>query len=69
MEQICLKSLLQEFEEVVSGRKKLKTFANDAGTKTTRKKLGVGKKNSNRRNRRTFLEKVVRKTVALTKTF
>ena len=45
-----MKSLLQEFEEVVSGRKKLKTFANDAGTKTTRKKLGVRKKNSNRRN-------------------
>ena len=28
-----------EFGEVVSGRKKLKTFAKDVGTKTVRKKL------------------------------
>ena len=33
-----------DFEEVVSGQKKLETFAKDVGTKTIRKQLGVGKK-------------------------
>ena len=33
-----------EIGEVVSGRKKLKTFAVDLGTKTVRKQLGGGKK-------------------------
>ena len=38
-----------EIGEVVSGRKKLKTFAKDAGTKTFRKQLGGGKQKSRRR--------------------
>ena len=33
-----------EIGEVVSGRKKLKPFAKDVGTKTVRKQLGGGKK-------------------------
>ena len=39
--------------EVVSGRKKLKIFARDVGTKTVRKQLGGGKKKSKRRIDRT----------------
>ena len=42
-----------EIGEVVSGRKKLKTFAKDVGTKTVRKQLGGGKKKSKRRADRT----------------
>ena len=37
--------------EVVSGRRKFKTFANDLGTKTVRKHLGGAKKKSKRRTR------------------
>ena len=40
--------------EVVSGRKKLKTFAKDVGTKTVRKQMGGGKKKSERRTRVIF---------------
>ena len=43
--------------EVVSGRKKLKTFAKDVGTKTVRKQLGGGKKKSKKRTRRTISRK------------
>ena len=46
-----------EIGEVVSGRKKLKTFAKDVGTKTDRKQLGGGKKKSKRRTRRTISQK------------
>ena len=46
-----------EIGEVVSGRKKLKTFAKDVGTKTVRKQLGGGKKKSKRRTRRTISRK------------
>ena len=42
-----------EIGEVVSGRKKLKTFAKDVGRKTVRKQLGGGKKKSKRRTART----------------
>ena len=42
-----------EIGEVVSGRKKLKTFAKDVGTKTVRKQLGGGKKKSRRKTART----------------
>ena len=42
-----------EIGEVVSGRRKLKTFAKDVGTKTVRKQLGGGKKKSKRRTART----------------
>ena len=35
-----------EIGEVVSGRKKLKTFARDVGTKTVQKQLEGGKKKS-----------------------
>ena len=38
-----------EIGEVVSGLKKLKTFAKDVGTKTVRKQLGAGKKKYKRR--------------------
>ena len=41
-----------EIGEIVSGRKKLKTFAKDVGTKTIRKQLGGGKKTTKRRTRR-----------------
>ena len=40
-----------EIGEIVSGRRKFKTFANDVGTKTVRKHLGGGKKKSKRRTR------------------
>ena len=46
-----------EIGEVVSGRKKLKSFAKDVGTKTVRKQLGGGKKKSKRRTRRTISRK------------
>ena len=46
-----------EIGEVVSGRKILKTFAKDVGTKTVRKQLGGGKNKSNRRTRRTISQK------------
>ena len=46
-----------EIGEFVSGRKKLKIFAKDVGTKTVRKQLRGGKKKSKRRTRRPFLEK------------
>ena len=42
-----------EIGEVVSGRKLLKKFAKDVGTKTVRKQLGGGKKKSKRRTART----------------
>ena len=60
-----------EIGEVVSGRKKLKTFAKDVGTKTVRKQLGGGKRNLSVEQLEpdTFLEKVDRKTVALAKLF
>ena len=60
-----------EIGEVVSGRKKLKTFAKDVGTKTVRKQLGGGKKKLSVEQLEPdpFLEKVDRKTVALAKTF
>ena len=38
-----------EIGEVVTGRRKLKTFAKDVGAKTVRKQLGGGKKKSKRR--------------------
>ena len=40
-----------EIGEVVSGLKKLKTFAKNVGTKTVPKQLGSGKKKSKRRSR------------------
>ena len=40
-----------EIGEVVSGRKKLKTFAKDVGTKTVRKQLEGGKKKSKRKTK------------------
>ena len=43
-----------EIGEVVSGRKKLKRFVKDVGTKIVRKHLGGGKKKSKRRTRRTI---------------
>ena len=43
--------------EVVSGRKKLKTFAKDVGTKTVRKQLAGGKKKSKSRTRRAISRK------------
>ena len=43
-----------EIGEVVSGRKKLETFAKDVGTKTVRKQLGGGKKKSKHRTARTI---------------
>ena len=46
-----------EIGEVVSGRKKLKTFANNVGTKTVRKQLGGGKKKSKRKRRRDISRK------------
>ena len=46
-----------EFGEVVSGRKKLKTFAKDVGTKTVRKQLEGGKKKSKHRTRRAISRK------------
>ena len=46
-----------EIGEVVSGRKKLKTFAKDVGKKTVQKQLGGGKKKSKRRTRRTISRK------------
>ena len=46
-----------EIGEFVSGRRKLKTFAKDVGTKTVRKQLGVEKKKSKRRTRRTISRK------------
>ena len=42
-----------EIGEVVSGRKKLKTFAKDVGTKTVRKQLGGGNRKFKRRTART----------------
>ena len=38
-----------EIGKIVRGRKKLKTFAKDVGTKTVRKQLGGGKKKYKRR--------------------
>ena len=58
-----------EIGEVFSGRKRLKLFAKYVATKTVRKNLGGGKKESKRRTRRKFIEKVVRKSVALANTF
>ena len=46
-----------EIEENISGRKKLKTFAKEVGTKTVRKQLGGGKKKFKRRTRRTTSRK------------
>ena len=62
---------VSEIEEVVSGRKKLKTIAKDVGTETVRKQLGGGKKKSERRTGRTrsISQKLDRKTAALAKTF
>ena len=61
-----------EIGEVVSGRKKLKTFAKDVGTKTVGKQLGGGKKKYKRRTggtRSISQKKTDRKTVTLAKTF
>ena len=61
-----------EIGEVVSGRKKLKTFAKDVGTKTVRKQLGVEKiRNTSKElvELNAFLKKIDKKTVALAKTF
>ena len=49
--------------------KKIETFAKDVGTKTVRKQLGGRKKESKRRKRRAFSQKVVQNSVALAKTF
>ena len=57
-----------EIGEVVSGRKKLKTFAKD-GTKTVRKQLGVEKRNPSVEQEVPFPKRVVQKSVALAKTF
>ena len=46
-----------DFGKVVRGRKKIKTFAKDVGTKTVRKQLGGGKKKPKRRIRRTISRK------------
>ena len=46
-----------EIGEVVSGRKKLKTFTKDVGSKTVRKQLGGGKKKFKRRTRRAISRK------------
>ena len=46
-----------EIGEVVSGRKKLKSFAKDVGTKTARKQLGGGKNKYKRRTGRTISQK------------
>ena len=47
-----------EIGEVVCGRKTLKTFAKDVGTKTVRKELRGGKKKSKcRKKEEPFLEK------------
>ena len=56
-----------EIGKVVSGRKKLKTFAKDVGTKTVRKQLGGGKRKFKRKTNRN--RSISRKTVALAKTF
>ena len=69
LEQICLKSLLQRFGEIVCGRKKLKTFAKDIGTKTVRKHLGGQKMKFNIELEESFLEKIIQKLVPLAKTF
>ena len=58
-----------EIGEVVSGRKKLKTFAKGVGTKTVRKQLGGGKKNPSVEQEEPFPKTVVQKSVALAKTF
>ena len=58
-----------EIGEVISGRKKLKTFAKDVGRKTVRKQLGIEKRNPSVELEEPFLEKVDRKSVALAKTF
>ena len=60
-----------EIGQVVSGLKKLKTFAKDVGTKTFRKQLGGGKRNTSVElvEPDPFLETVDRKSVALAKTF
>ena len=42
-----------EIGDVVSGHKKLKTFAKDVGTKTVRKQMGGEKRKSKRRTGRT----------------
>ena len=57
--------------EVVSGRKKLKTFAKVVGAKTVQKQLGVGKRNTSVElvEPDPFLEKVDRKIVPLERHF
>ena len=57
-----------EIGEVDSGRKKLKTFAKDVGTKTVRKQLGGGKRNPSVEQEEPFLERVVQKSFALATT-
>ena len=57
-----------EIGEVVSGRKKLKIFAKKVGTKTVRNSWEVEKRNPSVKLEEPFLEKVVRKSVALAKT-
>ena len=46
-----------EIGKIVSGRKKLKTFAKDVGIKTVRKLLGGGKKKFKRKTRRAISQK------------
>ena len=61
-----------EIGKVVSGRKKLKSVAEDVGTETVRKQFGEGKRklpSVELVEPDPFLEKVDRKTVALAKTF
>ena len=60
-----------EIGEVVNGRKKLKTFAKDVGTKKVWKQLEVEKRilSVELLEPDPFLEKVDQKTVALAKTF
>ena len=55
-----------EIGEVVSGRKKLKTFAKDVGTKTS---WEVEKRNPSVEQEEPFPKRVVQKSVALAKTF
>ena len=58
-----------EIGEAVSRRKKLETFAKDVGTKSVRKQLEGEKRNPSVVLEAPFLKKVVRKPIALAKTF
>ena len=58
-----------ETGKVVSGRKKLKTFAKDVGTKTVRNSWEVEKRNPSVEQDEPFPKRLVQKSVALAKTF